>query len=95
MTGGALLVLLTGRISVPDAVHAINPDVMLFLLGMFIVGQALIQSGTSRLSRTGFLSMLPIPGLLFFLSGKAQDIVTLGKLRTSYPSICQFWLRTS
>lgn len=45
MTGGALAVLLTGQISVPDAVQAINPDVMLFLFGMFIVGQALIQSG--------------------------------------------------
>ncbi|MGD0080657.1 MAG: SLC13 family permease [Methanoregula sp.] len=45
MLGGALVVLATGQISLPDAVRAINPDVMVFLFGMFVVGQALVESG--------------------------------------------------
>lgn len=45
MLGGACAVLLTGQIPVPDALHAINPDVMIFLFGMFIVGEALAESG--------------------------------------------------
>ncbi len=45
MLGGALAVLATGQISLPDAVRAINPDVMVFLFGMFVVGQALVESG--------------------------------------------------
>ncbi len=42
---GALGVLVTGQISPPEALKAINPDVMLFLFGVFIVGQALEESG--------------------------------------------------
>lgn len=45
MLGGALAVLITGQIAPFDALHAINPDVMLFLFGMFIVGEALVESG--------------------------------------------------
>ncbi len=45
MLGGALAVLATGQISLPDAVRAINPDVMVFLFGMFVVGQTLMKSG--------------------------------------------------
>ncbi|MBI4153946.1 anion transporter [Candidatus Woesearchaeota archaeon] len=45
MLMGAAAVLLTGQISLPDAIKAINIDVMLFLFGMFIVGQALEESG--------------------------------------------------
>lgn len=45
MTGGALIVLATQQISVFDAVKAIDLDVMLFLLGMFIIGQTLVASG--------------------------------------------------
>lgn len=45
MLGGALVVVLTGQIAVKDALAAINMDVMLFLLGMFVVGQALEESG--------------------------------------------------
>jgi Na+/H+ antiporter NhaD/arsenite permease-like protein len=45
MLGGALTVLLTGQISVPDAAAAINPEVMLFLFGMFVVGTAVSESG--------------------------------------------------
>lgn len=45
MTGGAVAVLLTGQITPRAALYAIDLDVMLFLLGMFIVGQALVTSG--------------------------------------------------
>lgn len=40
MLGGAVLVLLTGQITPIDAFHAIDFDVIFFLFGMFIVGQA-------------------------------------------------------
>jgi Na+/H+ antiporter NhaD/arsenite permease-like protein len=42
---GAVAVLLTGQISPASALRAINPDVMLFLFGMFVVGVALHESG--------------------------------------------------
>ena len=45
MCAGALAVLITGQISLPDAVRSINIDVMVFLFGMFIVGEALSESG--------------------------------------------------
>jgi Na+/H+ antiporter NhaD/arsenite permease-like protein len=45
MLGGALAVLLTGQIALPDALRAINISVMVFLFGMFIVGEAIADSG--------------------------------------------------
>jgi len=45
MLGGAIAVLLLGQISLMDAVASINLDVMVFLLSMFIVGEALERSG--------------------------------------------------
>ena len=42
---GALAALLTGCISIHDALKAIDIDVMLFLFGMFAAGQVLEQSG--------------------------------------------------
>ncbi len=45
MLGGALAVLLTGQIAPADALRAIDIDVMLFLFGMFVVGETLVQSG--------------------------------------------------
>lgn len=42
---GAIIVLLTGQISLPDAAKSINFDVMVFLFGMFVVGEALCRSG--------------------------------------------------
>jgi Na+/H+ antiporter NhaD/arsenite permease-like protein len=45
MAGGGAAVLITGQITPPDALKAINPDVMLFLFGVFIVGQAMESSG--------------------------------------------------
>jgi len=50
MLGGALAVLLLGQISPVNAIYAINIDVMVFLFGMFVVGEAL--------SRSGYLDML-------------------------------------
>jgi Na+/H+ antiporter NhaD/arsenite permease-like protein len=45
MLGGAVAVLITGQIPPGDALHAIDCDVMLFLFGMFVVGEALVASG--------------------------------------------------
>jgi Na+/H+ antiporter NhaD/arsenite permease-like protein len=45
MLGGAVIVLVTRQISPLDALKAINIDVMLFLFGVFIIGQAMEESG--------------------------------------------------
>jgi Na+/H+ antiporter NhaD/arsenite permease-like protein len=42
---GAAAALLTAQISPADALRAINPDVMLFLFGVFVIGQSLEESG--------------------------------------------------
>ncbi len=42
---GAVAVLVTGAISPADALLSINPDVMLFLFFMFVIGEALAESG--------------------------------------------------
>lgn len=41
---GAAGVIMTGEISLTDAIKSINIEVMLFLFGMFVVGQALEES---------------------------------------------------
>ena len=45
MFGGALAVVIAGQISLFDAFRAINLNVIVFLFGMFVVGEALVQSG--------------------------------------------------
>ncbi len=45
MLAGATTVLLTGQITTHDAIKSINIDVIVFLLGMFITGRALEESG--------------------------------------------------
>src|SRR5512139_4017665 len=45
MLFGAIAVLVTGQISPTAALGYINFDVILFLLGMFMVGEALVESG--------------------------------------------------
>jgi len=45
MLFGGVAVLLTGQINPVDALKSVNLDVMFFLFGMFIVGQALEESG--------------------------------------------------
>jgi Na+/H+ antiporter NhaD/arsenite permease-like protein len=42
---GAVVVLVTGQISPAQALASINADVMLFLFGVFLIGQALEESG--------------------------------------------------
>lgn len=53
MLGGAVAVLATGQIAPVDALKAVDPDVMLFLFGMFVVGEALVASGDLFPSGTG------------------------------------------
>ena len=43
--GGAIVVLLTGRVSVPVAISYIDPAVILFLTGILAIGAALDESG--------------------------------------------------
>ncbi|RCX31254.1 SLC13 family permease [Thioalbus denitrificans] len=45
MLAGAAIVLLTGATTPARAWDAIDRDVMLFLFGMFVVGEALVESG--------------------------------------------------
>lgn len=45
MLGGAMVILLTGQMDPLTAFQAIDWDVMVFLFGMFVVGEALIMSG--------------------------------------------------
>jgi Na+/H+ antiporter NhaD/arsenite permease-like protein len=42
---GAIAVLITGQISPMNALRSVNLDVILFLFGMFVVGEALMESG--------------------------------------------------
>lgn len=45
MLGGAVAVLAAGSVAPLEALRSIDPDVMTFLFGMFIVGEALVESG--------------------------------------------------
>ena len=45
MLVGAIAVLVTGQISPMNALLSVNLDVILFLFGMFVVGEALLESG--------------------------------------------------
>jgi Na+/H+ antiporter NhaD/arsenite permease-like protein len=45
VAGGALAVLLSGDITPRAALAAVDPDVMLFLFGMFVVGHAIEEGG--------------------------------------------------
>jgi len=45
MLGGAIAVLITAQISPIDAFKSINFDVIFFLFGMFVIGEALEKSG--------------------------------------------------
>jgi len=71
MLGGAAAVLVTGQISPYDAALAINIDVMLFLFGMFVVGEALVASGYLAEIGRRFFSRAKNPGqvVLFILFG--------------------------
>ena len=65
---GALAVLVTGQISPTEALDAINLDVILFLFGMFVVGQALEESGyLSHLSSRLFGRAKTVDSLLLLI----------------------------
>lgn len=65
---GALAVLVTGQISLGNAFKSINPDVMFFLFGMFIVGQALEESGyLAHLSHRFCHRVRTLDGLVLFI----------------------------
>ncbi len=65
---GAFGVLVTGQIAPLEALKAINPDVMLFLFGVFIVGQALEESGyLSHLSYMFFKRAKSVSTLVLFI----------------------------
>ncbi|MDQ1311732.1 MAG: hypothetical protein QG605_271, partial [Euryarchaeota archaeon] len=42
---GAVAVLVTGQVSLPEAAAAINLDVMIFLAAMFVIGESMQESG--------------------------------------------------
>jgi len=65
---GAVAVLVTGQISPAEALTAINLDVILFLFGMFVVGQALEESGyLSHLSSRLFGRAKTVDSLLLLI----------------------------
>jgi Na+/H+ antiporter NhaD/arsenite permease-like protein len=79
MTAGAILVLATGQISPFEAIQAIDLDVMLFLFGMFVVGEALILSGYLSALAYGILHRVQTAdGLvltLLFVAGFASAVL--------------------
>jgi len=65
---GAVAVLVTGQISPAEALKAINLDVILFLFGMFVVGQALEESSyLSHLSSRLFGRAKTVDSLLLLI----------------------------
>ena len=67
MLGGAVAVLLLGQIAPAAALAAINIDVMVFLFGMFVVGEALSRSGYLDLLSRRFFRHAQYPGQLLAL----------------------------
>lgn len=68
MAGGAAAVLITGQISVAQALKSINTDVLLFLFGMFVIGQALEESGyLSHLSYKYFKTAKTLDHILLLI----------------------------
>ncbi len=65
---GAVIVLVTGQISPVDAAYSINLDVMIFLFGMFVVGDALHKSGyLSSVSSRVFSAAVTVDRLILLL----------------------------
>jgi len=67
MSGGALAVLLTGSIPLTAATGAVNPDVMIFLFGTFIVGESLSGSGVLVRISNSIFGEAKSPSVLVFL----------------------------
>jgi Na+/H+ antiporter NhaD/arsenite permease-like protein len=86
MLAGAFIVLITGQISPEAALLSIDTEVMLFLFGMFVVGQALERSGylsfvTSRLfsgAKTGdHVIIIILFGFGFFSAFLMNDTIAI------------------
>ena len=79
MTGGALVALAMGTIPPRDALRAIDPDVMAFLFGMFVVGEALVASGyLQALAHRLFTRVRSTDGLVLtvlFAAGAASAVL--------------------
>jgi Na+/H+ antiporter NhaD/arsenite permease-like protein len=68
MAAGAIAVLATLQISPLNSLKSINPDVIFFLFGMFIVGEALVDSGyLSYLSYKLFRRAKSLDALVLFI----------------------------
>jgi Na+/H+ antiporter NhaD/arsenite permease-like protein len=68
MVLGAVSVMLSGQISPERALKSINVDVILFLLGVFIIGQALEDSGyLSHLSYRFFRRAKTVDSLVLYI----------------------------
>jgi Na+/H+ antiporter NhaD/arsenite permease-like protein len=65
---GALAMLVTEQISPLEALKSINPDVILFLFGTFVIGQALEESGyLSHLSHQFFRKAKSLDNLILII----------------------------
>jgi len=97
MLGGA--VLATGQIALVDAVKAVDPDVMLFLFGMFVVGEALVASGylftvgdrIFRLTKTPDQVVLAV---LFSAGMKKEDLPATESLEDTLARVIPYWNET-
>lgn len=76
---GAFLVLITGSISIKNAILAIDLDVILFLFGMFIIGSAMEESGLIELLSTRAINRVKnVDGLILtilLLSGISSALL--------------------
>ncbi|MDD4255092.1 MAG: SLC13 family permease [Methanofollis sp.] len=67
MLGGAVAMLLSGSVSPVSALQAIDPDVMIFLFCMFLIGVALEESGYLSTLSTALLGRAKTAGGLIVL----------------------------
>ena len=66
--GGAVVVLLTGQVSIPVAISYLDPAVILFLTGIFAIGAALDESGyIHRLLNLLFRHARSVDGLIVLI----------------------------
>jgi Na+/H+ antiporter NhaD/arsenite permease-like protein len=86
MLGGAVAVLVTGQIAPADAAASINADVMVFLFGMFVLGEALYESGylfqissrlVSRATSVWQLVLLLVFGIALFSAVLMNDTLAI------------------
>jgi Na+/H+ antiporter NhaD/arsenite permease-like protein len=96
---GAVAVLATGQISPLSALRAINPDVMIFLFGMFVVGAALHESGELLLLSNRVCRMAGDTGrlllLLVFSFGFLSALLMNDTLAIIGTPVCLYLARTN